>query len=280
MRLAKDLRAMYSVSEISEALGIPISTLYYKPKEAKDESVLDEAIKTIFEANNVCYGRRRIKEVLRDKHGIIASERKISKRMNILELESIYIKGRMKKPKPSTKVNNSADANLLQRQFSGWPAGEVVLCDLTYIKINKWYYLCVLLELSRREVIGYSFGSEKSEELVRQAIYSCKIDLRRIHIFHTDRGGEFSGQVLAGILQAMGIQHSLSAKGEPCDNSPMEAFYKTFKTEFLKTRRITSVEEMRRELSDWMYWYNHIRIHSSLNYQPPILPVLEVVNET
>jgi len=281
MKIARELRAMYSTSEIKNALGISIGSLYYEPKAAPDESWLERDIKAIFESNYSCYGRRRIKRVLQSMHpGIIISERKISQIMSRLGLISSYVKGHPKKPKADKKVNNSADANLLQRQFNDYDEYEVVLCDLTYIKINKWYYLCVLLDLCRRVVLGYSIGKEKGADLVKQALYSCKIDLRKIYIFHTDRGSEFTGQAISVLLLAMEILHSLSAKGEPCDNAPMEAFYKSLKTEFVKNRRFSSVEQLKSELSDWMYWYNHIRLHSSLDYQPPVLPLLEVINDT
>jgi len=156
----------------------------------------------------------------------------------------------------------------------------VVLCDLTYVRINQWHYLCVLLDLCRRKVLGYSVGREKNECLVIRAIHSVRIDLRRIYIFHTDRGAEFIGERIATILRAMGIEHSLSAKGSPCDNSPMEAFYKSFKAEFMSNRKYTRLSDFLSDLSDWMDWYNHIRLHSSLDHQPPVVPILEVKNGT
>jgi len=68
----------------------------------------------------------------------------------------------------------------------------------------------------------------------------------------------------------MGIKHSLSAAGKPRDNAPMESFYNNLKMELLKSRVIRTFEDLKRELPDWVYWFNHERPHSSLNYETPV----------
>jgi len=264
---------MYSASVISQVLGVGLRSLFYKPKKAKDESELYSQVETVFRTSGSSFGRRQIKKHLKQENAeMIISERKVSKVMRLLGLTSAYIKNRKKKPKPNKKVNDSEAANLLQGRFSGWKRNEVVLSDLTYINISsRWHYFCPLLELSRRMVIGHSVGKAKTSGLVREAFYSAEIDLREIDIFHTDRGGEFIGEEIESLLKAMNIKHSLSAKGTPTDNAPMESFFKTLKVEFIQDRVFTSLKEFKQELSDWLYWYNHKRLHSSLDYQTPVM---------
>ena len=47
-------------------------------------------------------------------------------------------------------------------------------------------------------------------------------------------------------------------------------FYKIFKTEFAFNKRFANLEELERELFDYVNWYNNVRIHGSLNYQTPV----------
>jgi len=264
---------MYSASILSKVLGIGLRSLFYKPKKAKDESELYSQVETVFRESRSSFGRRRIRKHLKEENAdIILSERKVSKVMRVLGLKSVYVKNRKRKPQSNKHVNNSEAVNLLQGRFDGWKRNEVVLCDLTYIKIGgKWHYMCPLLELSRRTIIGHSVGKEKTSVLVRDAFYSVEIDLREIDIAHTDRGSEFTGEPIESLFTAMGIKHSLSAKGTPTDNAPMESFFKTLKVEFIQDRVFTSLKEFKEELSDWLNWYNHTRLHSSLDYQPPVV---------
>jgi transposase InsO family protein len=72
-------------------------------------------------------------------------------------------------------------------------------------------------------------GSKKDAKLVETAFYSVQTDLRQINIFHTDRGSEFKSTVIEQILDAFGIERSLSAKGTPIDNAVAESMYSELK---------------------------------------------------
>ncbi|CAI8943330.1 hypothetical protein EMIT079MI2_40259 [Bacillus sp. IT-79MI2] len=53
---------------------------------------------------------------------------------------------------------------------------------------KKWNYVCLLVDLFNREIIGHSAGQKKDAELVSQAFATVKTNLNRITLFHTDRG--------------------------------------------------------------------------------------------
>ena len=134
----------------------------------------------------------------------------------------------------------------------------------------NWNYICILVDLFNREIIGYSAGPHKTANLVKQAFMAINGSLENIHIFHTDRGNEFKNQLIDETLEAFDITRSLSHKGCPYDNAVAEATYKIFKTEFAYNRRFESFEELESELFDYVNWYNNIRIHGSLDYQTPV----------
>jgi putative transposase len=106
--------------------------------------------------------------------------------------------------------------------------------------------------------------------LVCRALSSVKSNLNKISLFHTDRGNEFKNRIIEQTLEAFQIKRSLSMKGCPYDNAVAEATYKIFKTEFIKNKHFNSLEELALELSDYIHWYNHIRIHGTLGYVSPI----------
>ncbi|MFV0499755.1 MAG: IS3 family transposase, partial [Bacilli bacterium] len=59
-------------------------------------------------------------------------------------------------------------------------------------------------------------------------------------------------------------------KGCPYDNAVAEAAYKIIKTEFAYERIFNDLEELKKELSEYVLWYNYKRIHRSLNYITPV----------
>jgi len=176
---------------------------------------------------------------------------------------------RQKRKKKST-VNEDATGNILQRQFSDRQRYEAVVSDLTYVKIGgRWCYLCLLIDLCGRKIIGSAVGSRKDAKLIEQAFYSIEADLRLINIFHTDRGSEFKNLVIEQLLTAFGIERSLSAKGTPTDNAVAESMYNIIKTEFIFQQEFADLAEFKLLLFDYINWYNNIRIHGSLGYQTP-----------
>ncbi|MFL2080065.1 DDE-type integrase/transposase/recombinase, partial [Marinilactibacillus psychrotolerans] len=84
---------------------------------------------------------------------------------------------------------------------------------------NKWFYVCFILDLFNREIIGYSAGPNKTADLVLQALATVKGDLDTVKVFHTDRGKEFDNHILDELLGTFDIVRSLSRKGNPYDNA-------------------------------------------------------------
>ncbi len=250
-----------------KALGIARSTYYYEAAAKPDESKLVEAVQTAFHRNRRVYGSRKIKVELK-KLGMIASRRRISRIMGEHGLHSAYTISRYKNHKAET--NAAVIPNMLNRQFHGRREYEAVVSDLTYIRVNyKWNYTCLLVDLFNREIIGYSAGPRKDSHLVMDAFASVQADLRKVQMFHTDRGGEYNNMIIDEVLDTFHIQRSLSLKGCPYDNAVSEATFKLFKTEFIQGRNFESMGRLEAELADYVHWYNNIRIHSSLDYLSP-----------
>ncbi|MDD7306053.1 MAG: IS3 family transposase, partial [Peptoniphilaceae bacterium] len=88
-------------------------------------------------------------------------------------------------------------------------------------------------------------------------------------IFHTDRGKEFDNKEIDNILDIFGINRSLSKKTSPYDNAVAEAVNKVMKTEFIYQRNFESLNQLKLELAEYVYWYNNNRIHGSLGYLSP-----------
>ncbi len=249
-------------------LKMPRSSYYYQAVEPVSEAEFEEKIKGIFLNSKSRYGARKIKKCL-EVDGIILSRRRIRCIMKRLNLVSVYQKAAFK---PHSKGKNEAPVpNLLARQFNQEKPLEAIVTDLTYVRVgNRWAYVCLIIDLFNREIIGMSVGWNKTEDLVKQAIQSIPYALTKVKMFHSDRGKEFDNQLIDEMLEAFGITRSLSQSGCPYDNAVAESTYRSFKLEFINQKTFHSLEELTLKTKDYVHWWNHRRIHGSLNYQTPL----------
>lgn len=252
-----------------DVLKLPRSTYYYEANPPnKMDSKLTESVMEIFKTSRNTYGTRRIKKELSKKNHQISRHR-IGRIMKENGLISVYTKLQYKPHK--SKCNESDTKNILARQFTTQQPLAAIVSDLTYVRVDRsWHYICILLDLYNREIIGYSAGVNKDAKLVKKAFAKVERDLREIQLFHTDRGNEFKNQLIDEALKAFDINRSLSMKGCPYDNAVAEATFKTIKTEFIHEYHFNNMDELEIKLADYVHWYNHWRIHSTLDYLTPI----------
>jgi putative transposase len=257
----------YSVSAMCRVLQVPRSTYYYESRAKETEDEITPKVIEIFKASRNNYGTRKIKVELK-KLGLVVSRRKIGRIMNQNGLVSNYTVAQYK---PHVdKCNESKIANELNREFNTEEPYEVVVSDLTYVRVGStWNYICLLIDLFNREIIGYSAGANKDANLVYRAFAGVKTRLDNITLFHTDRGNEFKNKIIDEVLETFRIKRSLSMKGCPYDNAVAEATFKIFKTEFARNYRFESLEHLKLMLADYVNWFNNFRIHSTLDYLSP-----------
>ncbi|MDQ0220405.1 transposase InsO family protein [Peribacillus cavernae] len=267
--MIKNNQHKYSISAMCDVLPFPRSTYYYEAKErVTQEEELITAIIEIFHKSRQNYGTRKIKHELK-KLDIVAPRRRIGRIMKENGLVSKYTVAQFKPH--IEKCNVSEVKNELNRKFDQQEELAAVVSDLTYVRVeNRWHYICLFVDLYNREIIGHSAGPNKDAKLIYQALSTGKADLSQIQLFHTDRGGECKNKLIDEALDTFEINRSLSMKGCPYDNAVAEATFKIIKTEFVKGKYFESIEQLKLELDDYVHWFNHIRIHGTLDYLSPI----------
>ena len=90
-------------------------------------------------------------------------------------------------------------------------------------------------------------------------------------MFHSDQGCQYSSEAFQQLLADHGIQCSMSRTGNVWDNSAMESFFSSLKTERASRKRYRTRDEARADLFDYIErFYNPRRRHSTLNYVSPV----------
>ena len=136
-----------------KVLNISRSLVYYTYKNRKPNPQLEQLIIKIFKDSKNNYGSRKIKVKLKEL-GFVISLRRIRKIMNKYGLVFNYTIKQFKNYK--SKVNNDNIPNIVDRNFNNRNFLEVIINDLTYVRVlNKWCYVCLIIDLFNREIIGY-----------------------------------------------------------------------------------------------------------------------------
>ena len=140
-----------------KVLQIPRSTFYYESQISSSSDEITKSIVTIFNENHHNYGTRKIKIEL-GKLDFTVSRRRIGRIMKEQGLVSTYTVAQFKVHKDT--CNESLVTNELKREFDNKSPLAVVVSDLTYVRVNhKWNYICILIDLFNRKIIGYSTGA-------------------------------------------------------------------------------------------------------------------------
>lgn len=89
-------------------------------------------------------------------------------------------------------------------------------------------------------------------------------------IFHSDRVSQYCSYDFQAALAKWGMRSSMRRKGNYWDNSPIESFCGRLKAACVHGQRFATREQARQVIMNWMAFYNHRRLHSSLGYLSPM----------
>ena len=216
------------------------------------------------------YGWPRIWKELLAK-GIRVGKERVRK---LMALHGIKAKVKRKyKATTDSKHNLPVAPNLVGRQFTTSAPNRVWTSDITYIDTGEgWLYLAAVIDLFSRQIVGWSMQPRMKKELVIDAL---RMAWFRRHpkpglIFHSDRGSQYCSAEFQAALGAYGMRSSMSRKGDCWDNAPTESLWGSLKVARLHGVRFATRRAAMDEVIDWMSFYNHRRLHSTLDYVSPM----------
>lgn len=232
---------------------------------------LKEKVQHIFDENKGRYGSPRVQKAL-ENQGDKVSQNKVAK---LMQEEDLRAKGK-KAFRPKTTINNPSDKKSPRlykiEDHNVKNENEVWASDLTYIQTKKGFcYLTVVMDLWNREIKGRNFAATMEAKNTKDAFLSAvKNSSGRLNqtLFHSDQGVQYCSKEVRDKLKVLGVTQSMSRKGNCYDNAFMESFFHSLKTE-LDHKVFENFEEAKKEIFEYINWYNEKRLHSSLGYLSP-----------
>ncbi len=164
--------------------------------------------------------------------------------------------------------------NVLDRQFTATAPNQKWVADFTYVWTHEgWLYVAVVLDLYSRRAVGWSMHHSMTTELVTDAL-TMAVWRRGAHaalLHHSDQGSQYTSESFQRLLSDLGVTCSMSRSGNVWDNSVMESFFSSLKTERVARKIYPTRDAARTDIFDYIErFYNPRRRHSTINYLSPI----------
>lgn len=213
------------------------------------------------------HGARKIKAAL-ERKGVTASRRRIGNIMREQGMTSAYARGRSEPHR--TRADEARLANLLDRGFDGYAPHTHPASDLTYVRVgNGWAYVCLLVGLADRGIVGHSVGRARDAGLMLSAFCTLDFLLAGVQVFHADRGGGFDDTGIDEPLDVFDVKGSLPRRGSPYGNAVVESTDRLLRKELVYRNRYATVGQPRRGPDCCVWWSDDRRLHSTLGYRSP-----------
>ena len=205
------------------------------------------------------------------KRGICLNHKTVQRLMKELGLICCV---RMKKYRSYKGEVGKIAPNLLNRDFHAEKPNQKWVTDITEFRLfGEKLYLSPILDLYSRDLVSYTISERPVLSMVTSMVDQAfeKLPDGTNLIFHSDQGWQYQHKQYQTRLRKKGVQQSMSRKGNCLDNAVMENFFGLLKSELLYLQKFDSMEHFKRELIDYLDYYNNRRIKAKLKGLPPVI---------
>ena len=264
--------AQHGVTALCQRLDVTRAGFYAwrrrgESAHAKQDRVVTHEITRLFALHHERYGSPRLYQLLR-RDGWSVSRRRVARLMRASGLRAKAVRGY--RAKVNVHALYSRHPNRLWTTTVTKP-NQVWVGDITYLKVAAtWWYLAIVMDQYSRRILAWTLTRQRTAA-VTCAVLAQAVRMRpaRGVIFHSDRGSEYMGAPFCAQVAQFGFAQSASVRG-PGDNAHAESFFHSLKAELTRGISFATESSLRRQLDEYMLYYNTVRVHSSLNYLSPL----------
>ena len=256
--------SVLSISTQCEMLSVSKSSFYYVPLGESDENLaimrkLDEQyFSTPF------YGALRLTATL-ILAGYKVNIKRVRRLMKLVNWQTIY-----REPHTTTSDKTHYKYPYLLRGLKIVNNNHVWAMDITYIPMKKGFmYLTAIIDLHSRYVVNWSLSNSMSAEWCTEVLKEAIKNHGTPEIFNTDQGSQFTSDIFINALIDNNIKISMDGKGRALDNIYIERLWRSVKYEDVYLHVYENGLSLWKGLDTYFRFYNHERIHQSLDYQTP-----------
>jgi putative transposase len=236
---------------------------YYKPAGESDYNLMLMRLIDEEYTKHPFLGVLRITEWL-CQQGHHVNHKRIERLMNKMGIEGICPKRNLSK-----SIENHVKYPYLLRGLSIDHADHVWCSDITYIPMRQGFmYLVAIMDWYSRYVLSWSISNTLDTTFCLDALDRAIVQ-GKPEIFNTDQGSQFTSELFTSRLKREEIEISMDGRGRVFDNIFIERLWRSLKYEDLYIKDYETAEETIKGIGNYLQFYNHERLHQSLDYQTP-----------
>ncbi|MBP1935138.1 transposase InsO family protein [Ammoniphilus resinae] len=245
-----------------------------KENDQKDE-IAKEIILKAFHFKGRKKGARQIKMTLAGQFEVVYNLKRIRRIMKKYDIICPIRKANPYRRMMKATQEHRVVPNLLNRQFKQNVPGKVLLTDITYLYYGKGEkaYLSTIKDASTNEILAYHVSNRITMDLATDTLLKLKKNrnFRKVKdaLIHSDQGTHYTHPGFQKLVNKLGLRQSMSRRGNCWDNAPQESFFGHFKDEAV-IKVCTNLEELKREIKNYMTYYNHYRYQWGLKKMTPV----------
>jgi putative transposase len=193
--------------------------------------------------------------------------------MDDLELSGV-VRGKKKRTTIPDELS-PRPTDLVERNFTAAAPNRLWVADLTYVSTwSGFVYVAFVVDVFSRFIIGWRVSNSLHADLALDALEMAiwrrqRPDLSGL-IHHSDRGVQYLSIRYTERLEDAGAVRSVGSRGDSYDNALAETVNGLYKTEVIRKRGPwRSLEQIELATAEWVDWWNHRRLHSSIGDLPP-----------
>ncbi len=170
---------------------------------------------------------------------------------------------------------NTLAPNLVNRQFKNHGPRQVLLTDITYIKLKESFcYLSVIIDAYTMQVLAYQLSESLEVDFVLKTVYQLMrnhiCSLNATTVIHSDQGCHYTSIKFRELIQNSILRQSMSRRGNCWDNAPQESFFGHMKDELKPYKKSwKTFDDVQYRIDDWMNYYNNDRYQTQLHGMAP-----------
>jgi len=233
---------------------------------AQDNQRLLERMRQIHAEGDGVIGMPRMHERLAFE-GERASRNRVARLMASAGLYGVPQRRRWRHKRIGTRPSRVRDQ--LERDFVALEPNTKWVTDITYIRTGEgWLYLCVVLDLFSKKVVGWSMDTIQDRNLVLRAVLMAlwqREDRSQPVVLHSDHGTQFTCEEYQQFLVGHNLVSSMSAVGHCGDNAAAEGFFGMLKRERVNRRHYRTIDEARSDVFDYIERFHNPRMQQRLD---------------
>jgi len=253
-----------SISAQCQLLTLTRSGFYYIPTGESEENlaIMRELDEQYF--STPFYGVLRLTALL-ILAGFKVNKKRVRRLMKLMNWQTIY-------REPHTTISDKTHYKYpyLLRGLKIERCNQVWAMDITYIPMRTGFmYLTAIIDLHSRYVVQWSLSNSMSAEWCTEVLQEAINNHGIPEIFNTDQGSQFTSEIFINTLIDKGIKISMDGKGRALDNIFIERLWRSVKYENVYLNAYENGLSLWKGLDQYFQFYNHERLHQSLNYHTP-----------